>query len=188
MSAVGCLRRHIERNLMTLLTLPEIKAKVDQLANIIDAPQDILPTYGSSNQTGHPHIEIGSQGYYYLVLERGIVCDRLVTTDINEILYKIFAGVTFELSHKYELAHRIKNQDSRRISFQKQVELLSILSAEWSERQSQEHEQILKQHPFDDYASIRATLTKELREQGHSDEVAWKMACEEYPLPKVSEG
>ena len=173
---------------MTLLTLPEIKAKVDQLAKIISAQQDILPTYGYSNQTGHPHIEIGSQGYYYLVLERDTVCDRLITTDIDELLYKIFANVTFELAHKYELVHRIQNQDSRRISFQKQVELLSMLSSQWGERESREHEQILQRHPFDDYASVRATLTKELREQGKSDEVAWKMACEKYPLPKESEG
>jgi hypothetical protein len=172
---------------MTFLTLREIKAKVDQLAEIIGASQDILPTYGSSNQTGHPHIELGSQGYYYLVLERDTVCDRLITVDIDELLYKIFANVTFELAQKYELSHRIKNQDSRRISFEKQVEYLSMLSSQWGERESREHEQILKQHPFDDYASVRATLTKELREQGNSDEFAWNMACEKYPLPKNSE-
>ena len=170
-----------------LLSLPEIKAKVEQLAEIIGASQDVLPTYGYSNHTGHPHIEIGSQGYYYLVLERNVVCDRLITKDLDELLYKIFANVTFELAGKYELAHRIENQDSRRMSFQRQEELLSMLSPAWGKRESQEHEQILKQHPFDDFASIRATLTKELREQGNSPEDAWKMASEKYPLPKESE-
>jgi hypothetical protein len=50
-----------------LLTLSEIKAWVDQLADKINAPQEILPTYGYSKGTGHPHIDIGSQSYYYLV-------------------------------------------------------------------------------------------------------------------------
>ena len=171
-----------------LLTLPEIKAKVDQSAEEIGAPQDILPTYGYSKGTGHPHIDIGSQGYYYLVLERDVVCDRLITKDIDELLYKIFVGVTFDISSDYELNHRIENQDSRRKMFRHQEELLSMLSPQWGERKSQEHGQILTQHPFDDFSHVRATLCGSLREQGNPYEVAWKMACEKYPLPKDAQG
>ena len=39
------------------LALSEIRAKVDQLAEIIGASQDILPTYGHSEESGRPHIE-----------------------------------------------------------------------------------------------------------------------------------
>ncbi len=169
-----------------MLTLSEIEAKVNQLAQKIEAPKNILPTYGYSEQTARPHIEISSVVYYYVVAERGQEIDRYTAFDLDELLYKIFADVTFELSSKYEMSHRIANQDSRRIMFQHQVELLSRLSPEWAERESQEHEQILKKHSFDDYASIRATFSKELREQGNSSEVAWGMACEKYPLPKES--
>jgi hypothetical protein len=41
----------------------------------------------------------------------------------------------------------------------------------------------LREHPFDDCSGVRATLTRELREAGHSAETAWQMACERYPLP-----
>ena len=170
-----------------LLTFPEIKAEVDRLAKIIGAMQEVLPAYGFSAQDGRPHIDIDSQGYCYLVLDKGVVCDCLITNDIQELLYKIFANVTFELSSKYELSHRVKNQDFRRIMFKNQVELLSRLSPKWAERELQEHAEILKRHPFDDYASIRATLTSELIEQGNPSEIAWKMACEKYPLPEESE-
>jgi hypothetical protein len=166
------------------MTLFEIKARVDQLAKTIGAPQNILPTYGYSEHNARPHIEVDSRGYHYVIAERGEEFERHTTSDINELLYMIFANVTFELSTKFELAHRIENQDSRRIIFQHQVKLLSDLAPKWGERETQEHEQILRQHPFDDYASIRATLTKNLREQGKSPEVAWKIACEQYPLPK----
>jgi hypothetical protein len=170
-----------------MLTLSEIEEMVTQLAQQIGAPQNILPTYGYSEQTARPHVEVGSAAYYYVIAERGQELNRYAAFDLDELLYKIFADVTFELAIKYELAHRIETQDSRRIHFQHQVELLSLLSLTWAQREAEEHEEILKRHPFDDNASIRATFSKELKEQGISSEVAWKMACEKYPLPKVSE-
>ncbi len=133
-----------------LLALPEIKAKVDELAEIIGAPQDSLPTYGYSNQNGHPHIDIGSQGYYYLILEQDTVCDRLITKDIDELLYKIFSNVTFSLSTKFEAANRNFNQDFRRIIFNNQIELLSLLSPLWADRQAREQALILETNPFND--------------------------------------
>jgi hypothetical protein len=137
-----------------LLTLPEIKARVDELAKKINAPSDILPTYGGSRGDRHPNIEIGSQGYYYLAIERDVVCDRLITQDIDELLFKIFVDVTFSISLSYELAHRIPNQDCRRIMFQHQVELLGLLSPEWSEREAANHREILAEHPFHDDTSL----------------------------------
>jgi hypothetical protein len=139
-----------------MLTLSEIEARVNQLAQKIGAPQNILPTYGYSEQSARPHVEVSSVAYSYVIAERGQELSRYETYDLDEIFYRIFADVTFELSIKYELAHRIKIQDSRRIHFQRQVELLSMLSPAWAERESQEHAEILKRYPFDDSASIRA--------------------------------
>jgi hypothetical protein len=133
-----------------MLTLSEIEEEVNQLAQKIGASQNILPTYGYSEQTARPHIEVGSVVYYYVVAERGQEYNRYAAFDLDELLQKIFTDVTFELSCKYELSHRIINQDSRRIIFQHQVELLSKLSPKWAERESQEHEQILKRNPFND--------------------------------------
>lgn len=171
-----------------LLTLPEIKAKVDLLAEKIGASQHILPTYGFSRGDGHPHIDIGSQGYYYLCVERDAVGDRLVTNDIDELLYKIFSYVAWELAYEYASVHRKKNQDFRRDLFQHQVELLSILSSQWAEREAKAHEEILQQNPFDDYASARLTLIRQLREQGISQEVASGMAEKQYPRPSDLQG
>jgi hypothetical protein len=63
-----------------------------------------------------------------------------------------------------------------------------MLSPTWAARESQEHEEILKRHPFDDYASVRARFCKSLRDQGYSVEQADKMADDKYPLPKKSNG
>jgi len=165
-------------------TLSEIKARVDQLAERIGAPQDALPTYGYSEHTARPHVEVDPGGYHFIIVERGEELERHTTPELDELLYQIFTNVTFSLSGKYERAQRTENQDPRKIIFKLQVELLTRLSLQWGEREAQAHKQLLKQHPFDDYASARATLCKDLKEHSHSPEAAWIMACTKYPLPK----
>ncbi len=111
-----------------------------------------------------------------------------MTSDLDELLYNIFQSVTFTLACSYELKHRKRAKDFRRIMFVQQEELLSQLNQSWGERRRLEHEEILKRSPFDDYASIRATYCKDLRDQGYSVEKAQEIAYSKYPLPKESEG
>jgi hypothetical protein len=166
-----------------MMTLVEIKAEVDRRAAMIGAEaHHSLPTYGHTEDFARPHIEVDSRGYHFVVVERGQELSRLTTCDLDDLLYEVFQTVTFSLACDYDLAHRIELQDCRRLIFRRQVELLSRLSAKWAERRSEKHRQILREHPFDDYSSIRARLTRELREAGHSPETAWQMACERYPL------
>jgi hypothetical protein len=153
------------------------------LAAQIRAPADLLPTYGYSIDGAHPHIGVNAHGYHYVVMERGQEINRVITNELDELFYNVFKDVTFDLAVKYELKHRVENQDSRRLIFKLQVGLLSRLSPEWGEIKAQEHERILEQHPYDDQATIRADLAKTLRGRGLSPEEAWQMACEEYPLP-----
>ena len=94
-----------------MLTLSEIEAKVKELAQKIGAPQTMLPTYGRSDPTERPHVEVSSIAYFYVTTERGQETSRYAALELDELLYKIFADVTFELSIKYELAHRIETQD-----------------------------------------------------------------------------
>ena len=136
------------------MTLSEIKAEVDRLAAQIGASGYILPTYGSSDDGARPHIEVDSRGYHYVVVERGEELKRLTTSDLDELLFNVFEGITFSLACNYEVAHRIKKQDSRRILFQRQVELLSALFPYWGEREARIHVQILRTHPFNDNVSI----------------------------------
>jgi type II restriction/modification system DNA methylase subunit YeeA len=158
-----------------MLTLSEIEKEVNRLAAKIGEAERYLPTYGQSKDFGRPHIEANVSGYHYVVVERGNELKRITTDDLNELLYNIFKAITFSLACDYELANRIENQDCRRLIFKRQVELLSKLSKDWSFRESQQHEQILREHPFDDLASARANLSKQ---------IGWQAACEKFPLPK----
>jgi hypothetical protein len=132
------------------LPLTEIKSRVKKLAEVIAAPADTFPTFGHSEQSGRPHIEVDSTAYHYIVAERGQELERQTTSDMDELLYQIIQWITFELAIKYELDHRIHGQDVRRILFERQENLLSRLSPAWGERRKQEHEQILQKHPFND--------------------------------------
>jgi hypothetical protein len=171
-----------------MLTLSEIEVKVNELAQKVGAPQNILPTYGYSEQTARPHVEVSPQAYYYVVAQNGQEVSRYATRDIDQFLYKIFVDITFGLAVTYAEKNRIENQDIRRLAFQRQIELLTLLSPQWGERGSQEHAQILKQAPFDDDGSVRYVYWKSLRDQGYSVAQANKMAHEKYPYPNKPKG
>lgn len=134
-----------------MLTLTEIESRVKKQAAVIGAPAETLPTFGRSEQSGRPHIEVDSNGYHYVIAERGQELERHTTPDIDELLYLIFQWITFELAIKYELHHRIPGRDVRRVLFAYQQDLLLRLSPAWSERRKSEHEQILQKHPFRDH-------------------------------------
>ena len=157
--------------------LAEIKTEVERLAATIEASQShALPTYAYSADFARPHIEVDSQGYHLVIIERGQELERFTTVEFDDVLYRIFKNVTSALAIDYELSHRVDAKDCRRIIFSKQLELLTKLSQHWADRQAMELDGILKKYPFDDQAAIRARL---------SMRVGWKKACEQYPLPLV---
>jgi hypothetical protein len=169
-------------------TLEEIKALIDTLAEKINAPKRLLPTYGHSIDGAHPHIEVDESNgqLFYVIVERGQELKRDFAVDVDDLLYRVFSDVTFDMALQFELDNRIENEDSRRQMFAKQEELLGILSDKWQEREKKEHLSILRRNPFDDYASIRADYSKQLRDKGIPAMEAWIEACKKYPEPKVS--
>lgn len=174
---------------MRALGLPEIENRVRDLAARIGAPRQLLPTFGCSEDGARPHVEVGREGLlHYVVVERGQELDRQTVVELDELLWHIFKHVTFSLACEFELKHRVAFRDCRRLIFAKQVELLGVLSAEWADREQRDHEAILTRHPFDDAASERATLCVTLREAGQSDDLAWRNACDRYPLPVPARG
>lgn len=134
---------------MPRLDLPAIKEIIDALARIMSAPGDILPTYGVSEQSGRPHVEVG-QVYHYVVAERGSELSRRYTADLDLFLYWIFADASSQLAGSYELQNRVADEDTRRRRFAKQVELMGTISPSWAVKMRAEHSDILVLHPFRD--------------------------------------
>ena len=128
-----------------------IDQQIAAMAAKINAPGKYLPTYQTSIDGAHPHIEIDAAGAYHLIcVERGQEVNHQTTKDADELLYWVFSGVTFSMACDYELKHRVPGKDFRRLLFSYQEELLGSLSPAWREREHAEHAKFLLTDPLDD--------------------------------------
>ena len=80
------------------LTLQQIEGKVREFAHIINAPQDFIPTFGYSNESGLPHIEIQNDTYYLVVSENGQQVSKKNTKDPDELLFMIIDTITLSMA------------------------------------------------------------------------------------------
>lgn len=100
---------------------------------------------------GPPHVEEIERGLLcYVVTERGEELQRRCTMDPDEVLYWLIDDAVSAAAGEWELRHRVDGQDSRRLRFAKQVELLGVLSAEWAARKQRELDEILRRFPYTD--------------------------------------
>lgn len=97
---------------------------------------------------GSPHIEISKNEYHLVATERGLELSRQTTKSKDELLYWLVSQNTFWMAVEFEFANRIETQDSRRLIFMKQNELLSKASPGWADRRQNEIAEILKENPF----------------------------------------
>jgi hypothetical protein len=163
------------------MTLSDIKTEVNRLAEIINADTHLLPTYGFSEDFARPHIEVDKRGMHFVVIERGQELQRHITDELDDLLYLIFEGVTQTMSAKFELQNRIETQDSRRLWFPYQEDLLGKLNETWRHKSNKEHQSVLTRNPFDDLAGLRATYCRQLRSKGLSEAEINKLAYSKYP-------
>jgi hypothetical protein len=134
-------------------SLDQIKMLVDQIAARIGAPHDALPTYGTSLEGARPFIEVSSTyhaTYHWVVVERDIELQRRTTSNVDQLLYWIFEAVTFSMASNFEMQNRRPKEDSRRLLFQQQLELLGMIDAGWRTKREAEVGAVLLSNPFRD--------------------------------------
>ena len=132
------------------LALARIRRRVMQLAVIIAAPDALLPTFGSTEDWGRPHIEVVGELPYYVVVERGQELTRESFADDDALLERVFNSVTVEMAGEFELRNRRSIEDPRRLLFAKQLELIATLDPEWAARSRARITNILREFPFVD--------------------------------------
>ena len=140
-------------SLPEIATRPEYLAldkHIQELARRIDAPADVLPTYGISIGNGLSHIEIDGATYHHVNQDRGVENNRFTTTSLDELLYVVFRDVAFSMSISLARPKRTPNTDYRRTMFPEQIALLHQLNPEWARRCAAEHVETLKAYPFVD--------------------------------------
>jgi hypothetical protein len=133
-----------------LLTLAEIKEWVERVdARLPTHSAYLLPTYGRSEDLARPHIEV-HDAYHYVVVERGEELRRDTTSDLNELLYWVFASITSSMSSEYAARRHSPANGYRRAMFRRRLQLLGLLDADWSSRQRAEIVATLAEYPFTD--------------------------------------
>ena len=116
------------------MTLAAIEAMVAGLGRLLEAPAELLPTFGSNHDYARPEVRVDAQGYHLVVIERGQELDHQVFPALEELLFEVFEHVTFSMAGAYEVRHRIAGQDSRILLFDRQVELLARLGQTFAEK------------------------------------------------------
>jgi len=81
-----------------LLTLPQIEGKIREFTTIINAPEEFIPTFGFSNQTGLPHIEIQDGCYSLIVSEKGSELSRETFDNADELVFKVLQDISFSMA------------------------------------------------------------------------------------------
>ena len=91
----------------------------------------------------------GSQ-YHYYIMERGCVIEEVVTKNLCKITYQAIEKDISEMALLYELMHRRKAQDTRRLAFVKEAELFYEIGIQYYEYHKDKIEGILKENPYED--------------------------------------
>lgn len=87
---------------------------------------------------------------YIEVGDRGGIAAKLKTESIEDVLYKLYSGITFNVAIKYAMVNKERNKDWRRVLFSKQLELLRGLGEIYYIRRCEEINIIIKESPYKD--------------------------------------
>jgi hypothetical protein len=103
-----------------------------------------------SRDAAYPYWRLQGDTLVYAARERGRELFRRETTSFDELLYWVCKDISWEVAGAYELAHRIRGEDSRRQMFGHWVALMAGLRPEWGERVGRYVADVLAEAPYRD--------------------------------------
>ncbi|WP_090532441.1 Imm63 family immunity protein [Paraburkholderia sartisoli] len=128
--------------------LDQIKTMVEQMAVRISAPSSLLPTFGSSEDMGRPHVEVDADGYHLIVVEKGAEQYRTTTKSRDDLMFELFRNVASAMAFEFEMNQMPRAVDPRSVAFAKAISILSALNADWAQRQKRHYEEVLSTSPL----------------------------------------
>ena len=134
-----------------MISIDEIRRRVSEYGDLIDAPQNLLNILDKPIGDGSPHVEITESLYNYVISERGVEHSRRQTKKIDDLLYWIFSDIASTMAFDYELKNRISEKDFRRLAFEHKLKLLGKLNISWKEREAVKIKLTLEKSPYTDF-------------------------------------
>jgi len=123
------------------LTLPQIEGKVREFALIIYAPEDLIPTFGYSKQSGLPHVEISNKKYHLVVSENGKQISKESTNDPDELLFMIIHTISFSMACE-RIGSNTNCENFRMRLFQAQKNIISKINPSYMYRIKLKHDRM----------------------------------------------
>ena len=121
------------------LTLSQIEGKVREFTHIIHAPEDLIPTFGFSNESGLPHIEIYNDTYCLVVSENGKQISKKSTKDPDELLFMIMHTITLSMACE-RIFNDTNYQNLRMRLFQTQKNIISKINLSFMSKIKLKHD------------------------------------------------
>lgn len=106
------------------------------MGEIIQAPRKYYPTFRNFSEDSQPNIEVVGDQYLYVVAERRHESRRIVTNDIDELLFYTFDDITHLMASSFASEAQVSSEDFLSVLHRKQLQLLEKLNEAWANRQS----------------------------------------------------
>ncbi len=129
-------------------SLEEVQRLIYQYAKKIDIDKSKINLSCEKSYFAQPYLEIIDGRYHYVINEQGYEITRKVLENVEDFLYYFFESLVSEIAFAYELENRKENQDSRKVAFEKKIELMEKLNPLWKNRLESELYEILSKNPY----------------------------------------
>lgn len=98
----------------------------------------------------HSSIQIEDNAYHYRAFERGQCIEHRQSTSDDDVVNWILQGYIWGYSGDYELKHRERYTDSRRIAYEKSKQLFAFIGEPFEQINTNRINEILARFPYDD--------------------------------------
>lgn len=107
--------------------------------------------YGDGGYEPGEYIYEENENFYYIeVGDRGGIEERVESPNVEDVVYKIYCGITFREATKEAIQHMEKGKDWRRKLFSIQLDMLKRIGEVFYLKRMQEINTILEKSPYND--------------------------------------
>lgn len=118
--------------------------------------------------------------FHIITYERGKIISDIEFDSISDTCFYIMSFIVFDIASSYELKNRVKYQDSRRICFQKEIELMGKISDEYANRKKEYIDNILKIAPYNDEVHLTLDIIHDF------EKIAKDIKSKDYLITRLS--
>ena len=117
--------------------LDDIKKKLERFAELIKAPDYLLPSVGAPSR--ETEVILDSSGYLCYVTNDWRSSNSFICYDEDDLFFRVFNTITSIMASQYTRENIKENEDFNTLCFNKQEELLGTLNIEWGARFKKQH-------------------------------------------------